>query len=542
MTTTLTRNSLTTNTGMSSVLPRDEHDLLNIKNSGLEGIFDTDSDRFDFLTAPTAVAAKLPQPVLFLIDGVNAHSVPDSQEINTGTYLQKTHAMELKTGDDIESTQVMYEQGGITRGLSISIENGVMTAGFWNKAEGNWGYKELSVEIEANKEYTTTLVLDGNDANTGSAQLYLNGELVDDIQTGVGRLYAHGDDIGVGRVAQTTLVNNERATGSKFKGEIEKVVQYNDVLDEGHFSYLQSTLAEDWLKPEPEGKTVIEFGSIELSHNSTAVNLTTNFREEDLVIFTTLASFNGSHMATPKIQNVENYENFPGSSFDIILQEADYLDGYHVTEQVNYMATYTGNFTLDDGTKVEVGTTTVDFADYMHGITFNTPFSERPIVLTQIQSSTDDGFKIVRQESVKTGKDGFDFKIESEGRELDPNDTAEVAWIAIEQGSGVNNGYNFTAESYGKSLTHEWSQIGDGFEFGDNGLSTKFFGAVSSYNGTDPVALRLDEDRAMAQEGQATDEEVIHTREDLDVLALTGDYDNNDTYVLTGMDTSPYWG
>lgn len=193
------------------------------------------------------LAPMAPDDHVVLLDPVGDQTgLPSDWQINLGPRTAKTHAMAFVTGSDVQSTQVIYEQGGITRGFNLYIQNGNLYAAVWNKAEESWGHRELATAIEANTTYTTTLVLDGAVPADGTLTLYLNGRPVG-VAEDVGRLYGHGDGVGIGQVAQATLVNNQKITTADFGGTVAKLVQYNVVLDSSDLDQLHWYLADGWL-------------------------------------------------------------------------------------------------------------------------------------------------------------------------------------------------------------------------------------------------------------------------------------------------------
>ena len=70
----------------------------------------------------------------------------------------------------------------------------------------------------------------------GKLRLYVNGKLVDE-EGGVGLLYSHGNDAGIGGINAGTIFHDEIADGTLltdsyfFNGTIDEVAQYNLVLN-----------------------------------------------------------------------------------------------------------------------------------------------------------------------------------------------------------------------------------------------------------------------------------------------------------------------
>ena len=188
-----------------------------------------------------------PTPI-FVIADVQQDTVPNDPAINDGgPYAEKTLAVAFTTGADVTARQVIYEQGGTTRGMSIYVEGGQIHIAAWNYGEENWGYKEVTSAISAGEFYTATLILQGVQNETGTLTGFLNGVGIGTANN-VGLLYNHPGAIGVGE-----LVNGARFGGTSdngdhiyvFGGTIERIAQYNDALTGNYLLDLQSSMASE---------------------------------------------------------------------------------------------------------------------------------------------------------------------------------------------------------------------------------------------------------------------------------------------------------
>ena len=144
----------------------------------------------------------------------------NSAESNSGgPWTQKTIEVWFSVDDANSATeQIIYEQGGTTRGATIYVRNGKLFAGIHNSAANGstaapWpaglvgdGESELafvSTDIESDTPYFLALVMDGADAFNENLELdgtltgYLNGVEFEN-RGGIGTLYGHTNDIRVG--------------------------------------------------------------------------------------------------------------------------------------------------------------------------------------------------------------------------------------------------------------------------------------------------------------------------------------------------------
>ena len=196
-----------------------------------------------------AVEANLATPsAVFVIEDIQQDTVPNDPAINDGgPYSEKTMAVAFTAGADVTSRQVIYEQGGTVRGLSIYIEAGQIHIAAWNYAEENWGYKEVTSAINAGEFYTATLVLEGIQNETGTLTGYLNG-IEAGVANNVGFLYNHPGAIGVGELVNGAVFGGVADAGDHiydFTGTIERLAQYNDALDGNYLLDLHSTMASE---------------------------------------------------------------------------------------------------------------------------------------------------------------------------------------------------------------------------------------------------------------------------------------------------------
>ncbi len=76
-----------------------------------------------------------------VFDGIgDAVTVADSPDINLGTHAQRTISLWFRADDVSISTQkqVLFEEGGTTRGLNVYLSGGSLYVGGWNISESGW--------------------------------------------------------------------------------------------------------------------------------------------------------------------------------------------------------------------------------------------------------------------------------------------------------------------------------------------------------------------------------------------------------------------
>ncbi|MFT5725298.1 MAG: hypothetical protein ACI9JN_002422 [Bacteroidia bacterium] len=221
--------------------------VTNIGGNGTAWSQTTTANQPSFETGADAMNG---HPVLEF-DGTNDYlKMADQSDLNTSTSTDRTYVVVIRTSSDIASRQVIYEEGGGTRGLNIYIYNSKLYVAGWNKAnDGNdapWVFKSVDSSISKNTEYIVTMVYDGSTNNTTSGKIlgYLNGALMG-TATGVGKLYSHGDDIGLGAMNGNTVFENGNGngTGNYYQGDIATFIEYNYALDSAQRTILENGLS-----------------------------------------------------------------------------------------------------------------------------------------------------------------------------------------------------------------------------------------------------------------------------------------------------------
>jgi len=193
-------------------------------------------------------------PTVDFVDGVERGlQFANNPEMNTDsngltTYSNKGINIAFRTGTDISTRQVIYEQGSQTRGLNVFISGGSLFIGAYNTpSEGsgsNWGFSSTSTSsISTTTEYIITLEYDGNSALTGSVTGYLNGQSFGTISS-VGLLYDDSDGIGLGDQNSQGLYDGGNTTAASFDGSIPEFI-YCD--NPGSFSSTQRNRIESYL-------------------------------------------------------------------------------------------------------------------------------------------------------------------------------------------------------------------------------------------------------------------------------------------------------
>ena len=234
----------------------------------------------------------------------------------------------------------------------------------------------------------------------------------------------------------------------------------------------------------------------------------------DPVVVVGPVSQNGGHPVHARLRNVG------ATSFELQLEEWDYLDGGHTREAVSYLVCEAGTHELADGTQVEAGTTELD--DDGRSPSFSESFADRPAVFSTVQTHNGSQAVVTRQKAVSTN--GFDCRLQ-EQEANGAHTTETVGYLAIERESGTAGGVAFEAGRTPDTVDDGPYDIGFARQQGSDPV---FLAAAQTADGPDSAALRrtaLDGTGATVrvEEGTSADSETNHTTEAIGYLAVGAD-------------------
>ena len=187
------------------------------------------------------------RPVVDFSGGDYYLELANSTDFNTGgPYTRRTLVIAFETGADVTTRQVLYEQGGGTRGLNFYIEGGLVRMGAWNLANDDagattpWGYFEVTSPVGPGE--THYAVLEYN-ADSSWIKGYVDGNLAG-TETGIGALFNHSGAIGLGGMNNGSYYHNgnESGEGNYFSGKIAEFLSFNKTLNEA-----QKIIIENYL-------------------------------------------------------------------------------------------------------------------------------------------------------------------------------------------------------------------------------------------------------------------------------------------------------
>ncbi len=186
--------------------------------------------------------------------------MPNSATINLSTHQNKTVIAVFNCADVSKSAkQVVFEEGGTTRGMNIYVHEGQAYAGGWNPADytPQWPGTFFSAPIESGQWHVVVGILRSGGAGLedDKFEMWMDGVL---IGKGPGaELRSRSNNCGIGYQDSQTKFHdgNVSATGSYFEGLIDEVWIINEALSEDILSSL-GPAQEKAKEPLPEDGAV----------------------------------------------------------------------------------------------------------------------------------------------------------------------------------------------------------------------------------------------------------------------------------------------
>jgi hypothetical protein len=262
-----------------------------------------------------------------------------------------------------------------------------------------------------------------------------------------------------------------------------------------------------------------EVGKItNLTHASQTITLDRSY--ENPVVFAQSASNNESQSAVVRVTNVQS------DRFTIYLAESSDGNGSHTSETVTYVVLEAGRHLLPDGSSLEVGlidtakTVGKRLSNSWESMSFTEPFSETPIVLSQVQ--TTNGSEYLKTRYLATSGSSVLLALEQQESITTPSVEETVGYLALSQGTGTWNSMRYDAGVTPDTITDAFYSHSFGVPFQ---ASPSLLTSLSTYDSDDngsvrysaltgsSVQLKIDEDKSY-------DAETAHTTEAVSYLAM----------------------
>ncbi len=206
------------------------------------------------------------------------------------------------------------------------------------------------------------------------------------------------------------------------------------------------------------------------------------------------------------------------NSFYFQIDEWDYLDGGHGTEELSYLVMEEGLWSFQNGLGFEVGKTIVNHIFKQVNLQQN---FNNPVILTQSQTVNGASAITTRQ---NPNNSGFQVRLQEEEGANGSHVGETVGYIAVSQGQEKLGNVAITAGIKG-GVTHNFNIIDFGFAAPVESEEPVFLAGIQSYNSNDPAALRYknlntNQVSVRVEEEKSADNETSHSAEDVGYLLL----------------------
>ena len=276
--------------------------------------------------------------------------------------------------------------------------------------------------------------------------------------------------------------------------------------------------------PEPGSAPVI--GSVQAVSDLRAEERTIDFGPvlDDPVVFATPLTLDGSGPATIRISGLND------AAVTLGVDEPNYLDDNHTTEDLSVLALERGVFDLGGGRRLEVGT--VDSNALSSGdftsVAFSESFEDTPVVVAQIQTDNGGDWVVPRLDDVDTA--GFELAMqETEAKNNGGHVTETIGWLALEADVFDWATVDGSVDTQAFTTDREVDDDGTSFDFAAAvGAAPRLAAGIASFFGADTTNLRLADLAAgtatfVADEERSADSETNHTTENVAGLAFEND-------------------
>lgn len=207
--------------------------------------------------------------------------IPASTDLDNATFNQKSIFVSFQTPLDLNSKQVIYEQGDRYRGMNLYLLGGKLYCGFWNTNNNGDGAQPFihttSTSLASNTIYHAAIVMNytnytSSTGPNGSVSCYLNNNLMGSQLSTTSRLFAHSGSAALGADYNGSLYHDEwtNKTGYYFKGKILEAIMLKNLPSSSDISTTFNTLMSKWSSGELSAP-----GSLALANNSTLTKAAT---------------------------------------------------------------------------------------------------------------------------------------------------------------------------------------------------------------------------------------------------------------------------
>ncbi|MEM9004702.1 MAG: S8 family serine peptidase [Cyanobacteria bacterium P01_F01_bin.86] len=274
------------------------------------------------------------------------------------------------------------------------------------------------------------------------------------------------------------------------------------------------------------GVTFAEYGNLELTQEWQTITLNNDYVNP--VVIVSDPTFNDDDPVGVRLQDITS------DTFQIRLQEPQYLDDVHAPESASYLVIEAGDWILEDGTRIAAGTYESDLlsTEGFESVDL-TGFDSKPVILSQVQTFNGHQWVVTRLRGQSPR--GFSGAMQEEEALNSGSHTSEtIGWLAIDQKTATSDDTLLQGGRTARNYTHEADTVSFDPKFEE---TPSLIAKIGSYRGKDTANLRLEDITntgfgVRIHEEQSKDLEIKHNKEEtVSFLALEGQ-----SGILTGFE------
>ena len=270
----------------------------------------------------------------------------------------------------------------------------------------------------------------------------------------------------------------------------------------------------------------LELGEVLINNEWLRVEYEQNF--VDPVVVASPLSRNNADPAIVRIRNVDE------TGFEIRVQEWDYQNDDHGNESVSYLVMERGTYILDDGTRLEAGKFTTDYADSFKTVNFDQDFQVIPVVMSSVTTVNDNNTVIGRLQNIHYSS--FQYILQEQEHNAEVHTEETVMYIAWEPSQGTIDGVVFDVDKPGSTVSSSEKTINFNQQFTESPI---LLANMQSVEGGDPANLRYRNKTKSSIifkvcEEKSADKETKHKAETVGYLAFANAAGNDNSNEDTG--------
>lgn len=213
-------------------------------------------------------------------------SPPNNNLVNLTNYTEKSFALVFRTGTDVSGLQIIYEQGGGTRGYQLSIKEGNLYAYVWNNSEWGGSNQDKSINLGSIAPNNSYIVIASHDATDALLinrvwEANVNGGSITTL-TNVDEQRPHsgGAEIGESDGTLDPVTEGGTSGSTNFEGYIGEFISWNNALSSDDFTNIYAFLSEKWFNIPPV-LTGIELTDLSFNEGDPALSITSSISISD---------------------------------------------------------------------------------------------------------------------------------------------------------------------------------------------------------------------------------------------------------------------